>query len=450
MRPHLLQVAFTLLLFISGGRTQNYFVKKKIPADFVGYRCGLTFFPRKFLFDAAVDAAHKKSENDGRDPLKTFNLFPKPYGGLYDFGGERNVDVSIWPIQNPVPSGMAHDQAKYFLVLGLKFQPVGVVYTPSGQVDVMLKCEMVNEVSNIRDINDFTVTGFRCPYHTLSFSDINSALPKNFRSKARRVPNHGLIMKKIFNYSERPSPLPIKVIQLTSNYHPDYFSRDSSSLPSMWPIGDESSVLSQGSTFAVLGKYGQELGIVQANKLLKSTTYVKCKLTANLYALPEFIESNHQQTPKHIGPDEMDVFQCNGDFIPSSLVLEFAYKASANFRQQINNINTRKILSYPAVFERASSLGSENIFLYPITFPSTSRHPLSLIFKSETTYLVLDDFSDIYGVIQFSGQDEIKYCERRATHRDLYREFYEDLVVKSRVKENSVLKSIKRYAESFF
>ncbi|KAI0997093.1 hypothetical protein K3495_g11093 [Podosphaera aphanis] len=462
-------VVFTLLFYISLCSSDRINVERIATREYAGYRCGTTFFPRKYVFGAASYAAHTVQVDDSPE-RKKINQYLQDQG-FYESALGRSPNLYSWPIQNPHLSNPAAENLNiYFLVLGDKYELVGVVYRPTSKGDVF-KCEKEMEISNVPDNPDYSVFGFRCPTKSMSLMHVKDAALNFHQNKFYQLREsdrghfdsywQNFHVKNLFDYTvQPPSTFRDDSMSHTENHISSTLRKDE--LLYTWPIdymGHKSIyyrtqeqttyqninlawqrlIKNSDFTFVVLGKDNREVGVVQKVNIMNKSRYVKCKLTASDRREPELIDSNLQQRPQKIDPQvEVDVFQCGFHYFKSVNALIFAAQASYEYRQRHDEGSMRRQRhdegpmrrQFLSRFKSSYAGGSGRLYLWEVSLDRMQvdqYDPFSKIFKKHLIFLIIDDFSDVLGVVQMGENKQLEKCERKVVPLEIYKNYVEQL-----------------------
>ncbi|KAI0996862.1 hypothetical protein K3495_g11321 [Podosphaera aphanis] len=468
-------VVFTLLFYFSLCSSDLIKAVRIATREYAGYRCGTTFFPRKYVLRAASHAA-QAVQVDVSPEQKKINQYLQDQGFYWSAQG-KPPNLYSWPIHNPTSSDpavgshpypqtvndilrlSAENHKTYFLVFGGELELVGVVYRPTIKEDVF-KCEKEMEISNVPDNPDYSVFGFRCPTKSVSFQQVKDA-GFNFqqvRLALSRESDRGRF-DRVWQISEVKNLFYHNVKAPTTHRH-DSTSQNvyQSTLKTFepiykWPIDSERLenhdyqehartyrgdnllvwhwyMQNSDFTFVVLGKDYREVGVVQQVNIMNKATYVKCKLTASNRREPELIDSNLQKKPQKIDPQvEVDVFKCGIHYFKSVNALIFAAQASHEYKQRHNfNHVGRQFLS---LYQEFYINGPGRIFLWEVFLDPTQvelYYPFSKIFKTQRIFIIINDFSDVLGVVQMGREkNRLGICEREVVPLEFYKNYVEQL-----------------------
>ncbi|KAI0994777.1 hypothetical protein K3495_g13404 [Podosphaera aphanis] len=452
-------IVFTLLFYISVCSSDDINVERIATREYAGYRCGTTFFPRKYVLGAASHAA-QAVQVDVSPEQRKINQYLQDQR-FYEYEQGRSPNFYLWPIHNPTSSKSTAGYHKtYFLVLGGESELVGVVYRPTRKEDVF-KCEKEMEIFTVPDNPNYSVFGFQCPTKSVSFQQVEDAAFDFYQAKIslslekerEYFDNYwqNFQVKNLFEYTVKHPSTYRDDSMSQNNYHisstlredellykwpidykrhenHDYLKQELTHFTDNWLVWQRN-IVNSDFTLVVLGNDNREVGVVQQVNVMHKATYVKCKLTASNRHEPNLIDSNLQQKPQKIDPRvEVDVFKCGLHYFKSVHALVFAAQASHEYKQRHDlKYFGRQFLS---LFKSSYAGGSGRLYLWEVVLNQKQvkeYYPFSKIFITQKIFLIIDDFSDVLGVVRRGENNRLENCERKVVPLEIYERYVKEL-----------------------
>ncbi|KAI0994538.1 hypothetical protein K3495_g13643 [Podosphaera aphanis] len=235
------------------------------------------------------------------------------------------------------------------------------------------------------------VTGYRCPLDFYPFETIRNQID-NAKSNVRGI---------LPTYEVYPKPFDSSQI---------YNDIDQS-----WEWSITGKNHHTVTTSIIIDENFSLIGIVH----LRKGIYTRCLITAKNKFTPKFVGEAILQPAERVNQELVDIFQCSlTNFIYSDQVLVAASAANRRFiRMRKDNSNA----AYPLRYNRYSA--NDELYLWPMKVDSHGNYvETARTRRHENYFVIIDYFSDVYGLIMTDYLNQSYNCERKLYPRRLITE----------------------------
>ncbi|KAI0997544.1 hypothetical protein K3495_g10642 [Podosphaera aphanis] len=235
------------------------------------------------------------------------------------------------------------------------------------------------------------VTGYRCPLDFYPFETIRNQID-NAKSNARGI---------LPTYEVYPKPFDSSQI-----YHDIDQSWG-------WPI--DGTLHHKATTSIIIDENFSVIGIIH----LRNGRYFRCLITAKNKITPKFVGEAILQPAERVNQELVDIFQCGPtNFVYSEQLLT---AASAAIQRFIRIRKERSNAQYPLYYKRSSA--NDDLYLWPMRLDIHGKYVKTTKFdKNENYYVIIDYFSDVYGLIMTDYLNQSYNCQRKLYPRRLIME----------------------------